>query len=145
MARIEARQRIARTPQVVYACLADVERRPDWDPNVLAARKEWVEGGVRLIATIASPAGPLAWETLFTELRQPVRLVGEGVLPVRHRLQIDLEPDGEHTVLVHTLDMEFDGLARLVSGLAAQRVQAQLQASLEGLRDHLEARADLTP
>lgn len=145
MARIEARQRIARTPQVVHACLAAVERRPGWDPNVLAARKERVDGGVRVLATIVSSAGPLAWETFFSEPAGPLRIVGEGVLPVRHRLRIELEADGAETIVTHTLDMEFDGLARLVSGLAAQRVQAQLQASLDGLREHLEATAPLAP
>ena len=144
MARGEASIRIDRTPDEVFAFVADAVNNPLWRKNVV--RTEWLDAGTmgvgrrgRQTARVLgrewtveaevvewSPPGSAAWRTV------------QG--PVTVRSWVRVAPAGSGSLVSGGADGGFKGpLGRLLTSLAVPRMIKQAQLDLETLRDRLEA------
>ena len=125
---------IARPPEVVYAFIRDLERAPEWQDSlesvdVEAGTEVRQFGGRRVTAHF-----------LVMEDDPPRRLVirSEGG-PADARAAFELEPDGDGTRVLFTLDVDLRGAARLAAGVVKPAAQREARGNLRRLKEVLEA------
>ena len=130
---IEDSVSIARPPEVVYAFLRDLERGPEWQDSLESVD---VEAGteVRQIGGRRATA-----HFLVMEDDPPRRLVirSEGG-PADARAAFELEPDGDGTRVLFTLDVDLRGAARLAAGVVKAAAQRETRGNLRRLKEVLE-------
>jgi carbon monoxide dehydrogenase subunit G len=143
--RAELTIEIARTPEDVFAYLADVSNLPAWQSGVSSA--ELVGGaeskpGARMIES-RNLLGMELRTTLEISEYEPPRVLalhaldGPAPFDVRH----ELEPAGAGTSLRVVVEGEPAFLPGFASGLVARRLERQVRKDFELLRLLLEARA----
>jgi carbon monoxide dehydrogenase subunit G len=125
---------VARSPEVVYAVVRDLERGPEWQESLESVD---VEAGTE----VRRFGGRRAEATFFVLEDDPPRrfaIQSDGG-PAEARAEFDLEPDGDGTRVVFTVDLRLRGAARLASGVVKPAAQRELRASLERLKELVEA------
>jgi len=131
---VEDSVEIAKPQEIVYALVRDLERSPEWQPSLesldVAAGTE-----VRRVAGFRQ-----AGSFIVLEDDPPRCLVisSEGG-PAKVRATFDLEPDGDGTRVVFTLELELEGAARLARRLAKTAAQREVRTSLKKLKEVAEA------
>ena len=142
MPTFENSVQIARPVEQVFAYLADLEHVPEWNYAISETRKT-TPGPVavgtvyRQVRSVPSPSV----ETLTVTRLEPDhrRLDVEGQLgPFDARLSYELEPDGDGTRLVNSIQLEARGPMRLVAGFSAGRVREAVASNLGVLKKILE-------
>ena len=125
---------VDRSPEVVYALVRDLERAPDWQDSLESVDVE--------AATEVRRFGGRRVEASFFVLEDdPPRrfaISSEGG-PAEARAEFDLEPDGDGTRVVFTIDLRLRGAARLASGVVKPTAQREMRADLERLKELAEA------
>jgi carbon monoxide dehydrogenase subunit G len=118
--------RIAAPPGEVWAVLADPASISKWWPGITGAT---VDGAVRTV-TLAS--GLAVEEEILDQDHDRRRLRYRAKLPVlRHHLAtVDVEADGDGTLVTYVTDIEPDPMAFVFGGASG--------AALEGLRRLVE-------
>ena len=144
MAAVENTVEIARTPEEVFAYLDEVERHPEWQQQLVSARRE-SEGPVGVGTRVRETrrlGGRVQEGTYEVSEHDPPRLVAfRGVDgPVRAVGRVVLEPldGGSRSRLTLTLDFEGHGAGRLLLPLVRSQARTQVVKDGERLKALLE-------
>jgi uncharacterized membrane protein len=125
---------IEKPQEVVYTLVRDLERAPEWQESLESVD---VHAGteVRRVAGFRQAA-----TFLVLEDDPPRRLAisSEGG-PARVRATFELEPDGDGTRVVFTLDIDLRGPSRLAGRFARTVAQREVRSSLQKLKRVAEA------
>jgi len=133
---------IDRPVAVVFAFLAQLENLPRWNYAISETRKISI-GPVGASAhyeqTRTIPTR--STETFEITAYEPDRTLAiRGTFgPFPGRFTYELEPMGNHTRLVNTVDLEPSGLVSIVAPLLTSRVKAAVAANLSVLKQILES------
>jgi uncharacterized membrane protein len=131
---VEDSVEIAKPQEVVYTLVRDLERAPEWQGSLESVD---VHTGteVRRVAGFRQEA-----TFLVLEDDPPRRLAisSEGG-PARVRATFELEPDGDGTRVVFTLDIDLRGPSRLAARFARTVAQREVRSSLQKLKRVAEA------
>jgi uncharacterized protein YndB with AHSA1/START domain len=126
---------IAAPPQTVWDVLADLERWPEWNPDV---RSVAVEGPVAPGTRFRWKAGPGTITSTLQQADRPLSIAWTGTtMGIRAMHAWRLEPRDGGT-LART-EESFEGL---LARLLRARMQRMLQRSLDSGLDHLKAEAE---
>jgi carbon monoxide dehydrogenase subunit G len=124
---------VDRSPEVVYALVRDLERAPEWQDSLESVDAE--------AGTEVRRFGGRRVEASFFVLEDdPPRrfaISSEGG-PAAARAEFDLEPDGDGTRVVFTIDLRLRGAARLASGVVKPTAQREMRGDLERLKELAE-------
>jgi carbon monoxide dehydrogenase subunit G len=119
---------------VVYAVVRDLERAPEWQDSLESVD---VEAGTE----VRRFGGRRVEASFFVLEDDPPRrfaISSEGG-PAEARAEFDLEPDGDGTRVVFTVDLRLRGAARLASGVVKPTAQREMRADLERLKELAES------
>jgi carbon monoxide dehydrogenase subunit G len=125
---------VDRSPEVVYALVRDLERAPGWQDSLESVD---VEAGTE----VRRFGGRRVEASFFVLEDDPPRrfaISSEGG-PAQARAEFDLEPDGDGTRVVFTIDLRLRGAARLASGVVKPTAQREMRGDLERLKELAEA------
>jgi carbon monoxide dehydrogenase subunit G len=125
---------VDRSPEVVYALVRDLERAPEWQDSLESVD---VEAGTE----VRRFRGRRVEASFFVLEDDPPRrfaISSEGG-PAQARAEFDLEPDGDGTRVVFTIDLRLRGAARLASGVVKPTAQREMRGDLERLKELAEA------
>ena len=124
---------VGRPPEVVYAFVRDLERAPEWQESLESVD---VEAGTE----VRRFGGRRAEATFFVLEDDPPRrlAIRSDGGPAEARAEFDLEPDGDGTRVVFTLEVRLRGAARLAAGVVKGAAQRESKANLERLKELLE-------
>jgi uncharacterized protein YndB with AHSA1/START domain len=126
----------------VFAFLAHFENLPRWNDAISETRKTSlgpVDVGARYEQTRTSPMQSV--ETFEVTAYEPDRkLAISGTFgPFPGRFTYDLQPMGNATRLVNTVDLEPSGPVSMVASLMTSRIKAAVAVNLDQLKQHLES------
>jgi uncharacterized membrane protein len=136
---------IGRPAQEVFAYVSDLARHPEWQDKLLDATVEGegpIRVGTRVKQTRRVGRGTRTFTLEVTEHDPPNRLAFQGIDgPVRPQGKITFEPldGGERTRYSAQLDFDGHGLGVLLAPLVRRDARRQLPASLQRLKQRLEA------
>ena len=118
---------IARTPDEVYAVIADVTAMPSWFPGISEARLEGDERTLKLELGIDLVEKVVTDDPVLRRYQYAII----GGVPVEHHIgTIDVLPDGDGSRVVYGSDIRPDEMAGIV-GPATEGGLAALKAMLE--------------
>ena len=131
---VEDSIQIARSPEMVYAVVRDLARAPEWQESLESLD---VEAGteVRRFGGRRSEASFFVLED-DPPRRFAIRSDGGSA---EARAEFDLEPDGDGTRVVFTVDLRLRGAARLAAGVVKPAAQREVRGSLERLKELVES------
>lgn len=124
---------VDRSAEVVYALVRDLERAPEWQDSLESVD---VEAGTE----VRRFGGRRVEASFFVLEDDPPRrfaISSEGG-PAEARAEFDLEPDGDGTRVMFTIDLRLRGAARLASGVVKPTAQREMRADLERLKELAE-------
>ena len=133
---------IDRPAAEVFAFLAQFENVPQWNYAISETRKTSIGPvgvGVRYEQTrmLPTPSGE-RFEVAAYEPDRTLAIRGTfGSFP--GRFTYELEPMGDRTRLVNTVDLEHSGLMSIAASLMTSRVKAAVAANLGALKQILES------
>jgi hypothetical protein len=132
---------IARSPDVVFAYLADLQHIPEWNWAIASTRKVTpgpVAVGTRYQQTRVVPR-PAVEMLELTALEPTVRIEVVGDLAgFRAHLVYELAPGGTGTSLTNIVELHRDGLLTPVTALIGRPLKAAVAKNLEALRQLLQ-------
>ncbi|MEX0762125.1 MAG: SRPBCC family protein [Dehalococcoidia bacterium] len=134
---------VNRTPDEVFAYLANVERAPEWVPDILEVEKLTdgpVGVGTRFHQKVRQGAVTADVTVEITEF-EPGRLLaqkGEGG-PASFTGRFTLQPDGDRTEITHEYTMQLSGMARMLAPVISQWVRKNTETSFTNLKRALNA------
>jgi uncharacterized membrane protein len=147
MAPIVDTVEIARSPQEVFACMADLGRHGEWQEQIVDVHVD-TEGptrqGTRATETRRVPGGPRKFTYEMTEWDPPRKAAFEVVNgPVRPYGTVTVEPIAEGARSRVTLELDFagHGLGKLLAPLARRDARKQVPKDQQRLKERLEAGA----
>jgi carbon monoxide dehydrogenase subunit G len=125
---------VDRSPEVVYALVRDLERAPEWQDSLESVD---VEAGTE----VRRFGGRRVEASFFVLEDDPPRrfAISSDGGPAEARAEFDLEPDGDGTRVVFTVDLRLRGAARLASGVVRPTAQREMRADLERLKELAES------
>jgi carbon monoxide dehydrogenase subunit G len=125
---------VDRSPEVVYALVRDLERAPEWQDSLesvdVEARTEVRRFGGRRVEA--------SFFVLEDDPPRRFAISSEGG-PAEARAEFDLEPDGDGTRVVFSIDLHLRGAARLASGVVKPTAQREMRGDLERLKELAES------
>jgi uncharacterized membrane protein len=142
MAHIATSVAIARSPEDVFAYIADFTRHPEWQEALVSVTVE-TEGPTRVGTHVLHrrKVGPMTVATM-SEITayEPPRVVSfRGIDgPVRGTGSQRVEPAGEVSRVSFEMDLEGHGLGKLMLPMARRQAERQVVASHEKLKTILE-------
>jgi uncharacterized membrane protein len=145
MARIATSVEIARSPEDVFAYIADFPRHPEWQEGLVSVTVE-TEGPSR-IGTRVVHRRKLGLQTVATTSEvsayDPPRVIGfRGIDgPIRAEGSQRVEPAGEGSRVFFEMELEGHGLGKLMLPMARRQAARQVAASHEKLKRILEGAA----
>jgi uncharacterized protein YndB with AHSA1/START domain len=133
---------ISRPVPQVFAYLADFENIPQWNYAISRTRKVTsgpVGVGSRYVQQRTVPSvSEEAFDVIAYEPNRMLSIRGRlGPLPTEATYVV--EPAGDATVLTNTMDVEPQGLTRVLAPLATARLRAAVGANLGRLKELLES------
>lgn len=138
---------IRRPVQDVYSYLADLGNVPEWNSAITAATK--ITPGVPRVGTryrLRRDVPDAGTDHLEVAALEPThRLALRGTLNNYHvRLEYRLSESPAGTSLRNQVELEPQGIARLLPTVAAKRIRQAVSASLDELAGRLEANTPWT-
>ena len=137
---------IDRTPDEVFAYISDLERAPDWVPDLLSVRK-LTDGptglGTKFAEVVKIRGGQSAANLEITEFSPPVAIGhrGEGG-PVQFTARFLLTPNGTNrTRVTHEYSVSISGIGKLMAPLVDRALKSNTEAALAELKRILESGA----
>ena len=142
MARYVTTVRTARTPQEVFAYLADLRNFAEWGPGVKAVSQVQGSGGGPdsvFDVTVAGLVGDLTLRYVTEDYNAPRNLLVVARSAVFTSIdRITVEPDGTGSVVTYDADLRLNGVLRvgdlglrLVFGYIGDRAAAGLRRVLD--------------
>lgn len=141
----ESSVEIDRAPADVFAYVAEVDRHGEWQPEILAARKE-PSGPTRVgtlnVETRRVPGGPREIASEIVEYDPPRRISARGVDgPLRAAITIGVEPlDEGRSRVSFAFELRAHGIGKLFAPFARRRAYEAIPANLQRLKARLETR-----
>lgn len=132
---------VTRRPSEVFAFLADAENDARWRPSVLEIRRVDGRGlGARYHQVLKGPGRrPIDADILVDDFEPDTRIGFKTTTgPVRPSGRYDITPAGAGSNVTLTLNAELRGAKRLMSGMVAKSMAAEV-AALTKLKEVLEA------
>jgi carbon monoxide dehydrogenase subunit G len=133
---------IQRPVETVFAFIADGEQGPRWRSGVLDIKRVSGDGvGARYTQGVRGPLGrriSADYEITVYESNRRIEFQTTAG-PVRPHGRYDLEPADGGTRLTFTLDAKLSGVRKLLMGSMVQRTMDDEVASLDRVRQLLEA------
>jgi uncharacterized membrane protein len=144
MSRIVEQIDIARSPEVVFAYLDDLDRHGEWQEQIVSTRVE-TEGPTR-VGTRATdkrriPGGPREFTYEITEHDPPHRSSFRGVNGmIRPVGTLTVEPldEGARSRVTIEFDLEGHGLGMLLAPLARREARKEVPKNQAQLKERLE-------
>jgi carbon monoxide dehydrogenase subunit G len=124
---------IARPPEVVFALVRDLERGPEWQESLESVD---VQRGTE-VRRFAGRRQEARFLVLEDDPPRRFAIRSEGG-PAAGRASFDLQPDGDGTLAVFTLDVRLRGAARIASAVIKPRVERETRRNLERLKELVE-------
>jgi uncharacterized membrane protein len=143
MAPIAMSVEIARSPEDVFAYIADFPRHPEWQDGLVSVTVE-TDGPTRVGTRVVHrrKLGPLTVATT-SEITayDPPHVVGfRGIDgPIRGAGSQRVEPAGDRSRVSFEMELEGHGLGKLMLPMARKQAARQVTASHEKLKQILEA------
>lgn len=140
--KLSAKTTIRRTPEDVFAYLANRTNLPEWATGVANARKV-TKGAVavgsrfRIDGKLAGKVIPSAYE--ITEYEPAGRLSGKNTGLLSFRETYELSPTREGTEICQSAEVELTGHLLFLSPLLRMALASQLRKDFERLKRVLEA------
>ena len=133
----EAELQVGAPPEVVWDVMADVDRWPEWNPDV---KEAMLEGALAPGSTFRWKAGPGTITSTLREVEPPTAIGWSGRTMGISALHVwRLEPRGEGT-LVRT-EESWNGLpVRVLRGRMQRTLQQAVDAGLRALKAEAERR-----
>jgi hypothetical protein len=128
MGTIRHHARIDRSPDEVWAVVADAAGLAAWMPGIDGCT---MEGDVRTVATMGIEVQEQILVNDDALRRQQYSIVGGPMLPEHHLATIDVIPDGDGSLLIYSCDVRPDDLVPIFDGVYGPATQA-FKAHLEG-------------
>ena len=143
MIEFETTVRVERSPQQVFAILADFEAYlPRWAKGPVAAVRTVGDGGVGSRYTITARIGPAKVSSPYevTGYVPPTRLAGDGIAgPVRFHEEYTVHEDGAATVVTQSIRATPRGPFRLLGRVLDRQLRRLIAADLDRLKHLVEA------
>ena len=141
---VDVTRELQATPEAIFDIIADVEREPEWIPNVERVRKT-SEGPVALGTTWVSEAlvmGRLTENpTEMTEFERPRAIGYRHTAPVEIRIRYELSPTDDGTNLRFTFDGSMPWYLKPLTPLARRQATSQTDAIFANLERLAQASA----
>lgn len=144
MAQGEIQLRVNRPPAEVFPFVGDLEKAPQWVPDLVSVTKV-TEGGVRVgtrydeVVKMGKSTAPAELEVTEYEPDRLFAHTGEGG-PSRFTGRFLLEPDGEGTLITHSYSVKMTGLYKLLSPFVNSWVRKNGRAGMQNLKRIIESR-----
>lgn len=142
MARIAASVEIARSPEDVFAYIADFPRQPEWQEGLVSVTVE-TEGPIRVGTRVVHrrKLGPqtVASTSEITSYDPPQVVSFRGIDgPIRAKGSQRIEPAGNGSRVLFEMELEGHSLGKLMLPMARRQAARQVAASHEKLKRLLE-------
>jgi carbon monoxide dehydrogenase subunit G len=136
---------VARSPEDVFAYLDDLERRSEWQSNLVSSKRE-TDGPTRVGTRVTDlrrvPGRTQSVTYEITEHDSPRKFAFRGVNgPVRPVGSVTVEPAGEGGSRV-TIELDFEGnglVGPIFASLARGQARKQVPEDQRRLKDRLES------
>jgi carbon monoxide dehydrogenase subunit G len=134
--------RVNKPPEAVFPFVGNLERAPEWVPDLLSMRKVSdgpVGVGTRYEETVRM-GSKISDATLeVTEYDPPYTFahIGQGG-PSRFTARFVLKPDGHATIVTHEYTVSLTGMAKLLSPVINGWVRRNTEAGIDNLRRLIE-------
>lgn len=135
--------RLSRSPVAVFALISNLERSPEWVPDLVSVTKQ-TEGAVGVgtryseVVRMGNATGTGKLEVIEYEAPQTFVVKGEAG-PTRFVARFTLQADGEGTLLTHQYTVRLNGFLRLLDPLVGGWVRRKAETSLANLRSIIDA------
>jgi uncharacterized membrane protein len=149
MARIATSVEIARSPEDVFAYIADFPRQPEWQEGLVSVKVE-TEGSTR-VGTRVVHRRKLGPQTVATTSEitayDPPQVIGfRGIDgPIRAEGSQRVDPAGDGSRVRFEMELEGHGLGKLMLPMARRQATRQVAASHEKLKRILEGGSTAPP
>jgi uncharacterized membrane protein len=145
MAHIATSVEIARSPEDVFAYIADMPRHPEWQDGLVSVTVE-TEGPTRVGSRVVHQRklGPrtVATTSEITGYEPPRVVSFRGIDgPIRAAGSQRVDPVGDGSRVSFEMDLEGHGFGKLLLPMARKQAERQVLASHEKLKRILEAPA----
>ena len=147
MKRIERQTVVGAPPAEVFAYLSDLDKLPEWQSGITAARQT-SEGGMRVGATalVTRELMGQSMEALLTvtEYEPPRRIaIASEVSGVKAHATLDLAPtdDGEDTDLSFAIEIRGSMLTSFMEPMIASAAGGDIEATLDRIRTKFDSAA----
>jgi carbon monoxide dehydrogenase subunit G len=134
--------RLSKPPAEVFPYLSDLERAPEWVPDLVSVSK-LTEGplgiGTRYseVVNLGAKMGTVHLEVTHYEPDRLFAHKGVGG-PMEFTGRFTLEPQGDGTLVTHTYAVQLNGMARLMAPLIKDRVRKLAEAGIQNLQRALD-------
>ena len=137
---------IPRPPEEVFAYLADLERAPEWVPDLVSVTREGAGAetlelsvGTRFREVVRIGGKEMEGALEISEYDPPRCLAhaGQGG-PSRFEARFLLEPEGEGTRVIHEYSVEIGGFMRMMAPVIKSWLQHTTERSVANLKKHFE-------
>jgi carbon monoxide dehydrogenase subunit G len=133
---------VARPPAEVFPYVADLERAPEWVPDLISVEKLGdgpVRVGSRFRQEVRAAGRTGHAELEVTEYEPPRRFAHRGKGgPAEFKAEFTLEPDGEGTRVRHDFEVRMKGLFKLASGAVEGWVERNAETAVANLKRVIE-------
>lgn len=135
---------VDRPPPEVFAFVADLERAPEWVPDLVAVRKTTpgeVRVGTRYVEVVRLGPRTSEVEIEVTELEPGRSFAHRGESGSSHFVgRFALEPDGPNgggTLVVHEYEVELGGMHRLLAPFTRGWIDRNVEQAIANLKREL--------
>jgi uncharacterized membrane protein len=145
MAPIATSVEIARSPEDVFAYIADVPRHPEWQEGLVAVTVETegpIRAGTRVVHRRKLGPQTVATTSEITLFDPPHVVSFRGIDgPIRAQGSQRVEPAGDGSRVLFEMEMQGHGVGKLILPMARRQAARQVAASHEKLKRILESAA----
>jgi len=137
---------ISRPPEAVFAYVADVRRRGEWQAaveDIQVQTPDLTGAGMQVLERRRVPGGARTFRWQVTDFQPPVSWGFHGVgNPINAIVQMRFTPlaQGAATMVSFEIDFEARGLAKLIAPLARRGARNEIPRDLTQLKARLESR-----
>jgi carbon monoxide dehydrogenase subunit G len=129
--------RLERPPEAVFPLVANLERAPEWVPDLVSVTKQTpgaIGPGTRYSEVVRMGNNTGTGQLEVVEYEPPLNFMHKGESgPARFVGRFTLEPDGSGTLLTHEYTVKLKGLFRFLDPLIGGWVGRNAQAGLANL------------